>query len=124
MLSVKVYPSDILQNNKKGRLNTMYMDDDTLTPRDRISENMLRRMLDESNQAERYAPDHGHDSGMQPQHRTWGLENHPLAMVYAPLQSFRNLYDRDTALQKGTVFTELDLPFMGQSVMKGGSCRG
>ena len=58
---------------------------------------------------------------------SWGLENHPLAMVYSPLQSFDNLFDMDTALNKGTMFCELDLPFMGESVYnsgKGGCCRG
>ena len=104
----------------------MYMDDDTLTPRDRISDNMLRRMLDESEgtASERYTSDSNNRTGTQHSRHTWGLENHPLAMVYAPVQVFRNLYDRDTALQKGTLFTELNLPFMGQSVMKGGGCRG
>lgn len=55
---------------------------------------------------------------------TWGLENYPLASVYSPLQSFDELYDKDTALMKGTVFAELDLPFMGESVYRGGNCRG
>ena len=40
----------------------------------------------------------------------WGLANHPLAMVYAPCQGFHSLYDPDTALKRGTLFTELDLP--------------
>ena len=56
--------------------------------------------------------------------KTWGLTGYPLAMVYAPLQEFRELYEIDTALHQGTVFKELDLPFMGMSVTKGGSCRG
>lgn len=58
---------------------------------------------------------------------SWGLENYPLAMVYSPLQKFDNLFDIDTALNKGTLFCELDLPFMGESVYnsgKGGCCRG
>ena len=56
---------------------------------------------------------------------TWGLDStYPLASVYAPLQSFDKLFDMDTALVRGTVFSELDLPFMGDSVYKGGSCRG
>ena len=55
---------------------------------------------------------------------SWGLENYPLASVYAPLQNFDNLFDEETALMKGTIFTELDLPFMGESVYKGGGCRG
>lgn len=56
--------------------------------------------------------------------RSWGLENYPLASVYAPLQNFDDLYDKETALEKGTVFAELDIPFMGESVYKGGGCRG
>ncbi len=58
------------------------------------------------------------------QKKTWGLENYPLASVYAPIQDFDNLYDKETALMKGTLFAELDLPFLGESVYKGGNCRG
>ncbi len=54
----------------------------------------------------------------------WGLKNYPLAMVYSPLQNFVDLYDPDTALERGTLFTKLDLPFEGESVYKGGLCRG
>ena len=54
----------------------------------------------------------------------WGLYNYPLASVYAPLQNFDNLYDLDTALDHGTAFVELDLPFMGDMRFKGGCCRG
>ena len=102
----------------------MYMDDDTLTPRDRISDNMLRRMLEESDGSARYTPESGTRPSIPHANKSWGLESHPLAMVYAPLQAFRSLYDQETALQKGTLFTELDLPFMGQTVRKGGTCRG
>ena len=45
-------------------------------------------------------------------------------MVYSPVQHFKDMYDLDTALTQGTVFKELDLPFMGMSVTKGGNCRG
>ena len=41
---------------------------------------------------------------------SWGLSEYPLAMVYAPCQIFRALYDPATALSRGTLFTELDLP--------------
>jgi hypothetical protein len=41
---------------------------------------------------------------------SWGLNGYPLAMVYAPCQAFRGLYDSETALSRGTLFTELDLP--------------
>ena len=60
-------------------------------------------------------------------HDTWGLKKYPLAMVYAPLQAFENIYDTEKALEAGTLFEELDLPFEGESVYnsgKGGCCRG
>lgn len=56
--------------------------------------------------------------------KTWGLEGYPLASVYAPLQKFDKLYDEKTAHKKGTLFSELDLPFEGESVWKGGIGRG
>ncbi len=106
----------------------MYMEDDTMTPRDRISENMLRRMLDDSQGNSSSCPmrderDWNVKEGKG--RESWGLgEGYPLASVYAPLQAFRKLYDCEIALQKGTIFEELNLPFMGESVAKGGSCRG
>ncbi|MBQ9150759.1 MAG: spore coat associated protein CotJA [Clostridia bacterium] len=44
---------------------------------------------------------------------SWGLSEYPLAMVFAPCQHFRALYDPTTALKRGTLFTELDLPLGG-----------
>ena len=41
---------------------------------------------------------------------SWGLCEYPLAMVYAPCQTFRGLYDPATALAHGTLFSELNLP--------------
>ena len=55
---------------------------------------------------------------------SWGLKNYPLGMVYAPIQEFEGIYDLDKALEAGTVFKALDLPFMGKTVTKGGGCRG
>ena len=52
----------------------------------------------------------------------WGLRSHPLAMVYSPLQEFRELYTPDVALDRGTLFAELDLPFEGDNGKKGGCC--
>ena len=105
----------------------MYMDDDNRTPKDRIGDEMLRRMLEKT---ERQAPDlppsEDWHSPCLP-HETWGLDNHPLGMVYAPLQAFHGLYDLETALHRGTIFRELDLPFLGETVAtsgKGGCCRG
>ena len=49
---------------------------------------------------------------------SWGLCEYPLAIVYSPCQVFRGLYDPDTALSRGTLFGELDLPLGGE----GGLC--
>ena len=56
--------------------------------------------------------------------KTWGLEGYPVAMVYAPLQRFDHIYDPDTAMKRGTIFEELDLPFKGSDTGKGGCCHG
>ena len=37
---------------------------------------------------------------------------YPLAMVYAVEQPFRNINDPATGLAAGTIFAELDLPFL------------
>lgn len=98
----------------------MYTDDDTMTPRDRINDEMLRRMLDENDHSEQSLP-----TPELPLRTNLRLpDGFPLASVYAPTQVFRKLYDRDTALSRGTIFQELDLPFMGITVKKGGNCRG
>ena len=46
----------------------------------------------------------------------WGLAGYPLASVYAPIQEFDKLYDLDKGFVAGTIFSELDLPFMGRSL--------
>lgn len=45
------------------------------------------------------------------------MNNYPIGMTYVPWQKWRHIYEPDTALQKGTIFAELDKPFMG---MRGG----
>lgn len=39
----------------------------------------------------------------------------PLAMAYVPRQNWRDIYECDKALMRGTVFCELDKPFRGSS---------
>ena len=51
----------------------------------------------------------------------WGLRNHPLAMVYSPYQEWRDAYTPEVALNRGTLFAELDLPFEGDK-KRGGIC--
>ena len=46
-----------------------------------------------------------------------------LAMVFSPHQHWRNLYDEETGLTRGTIFEELDKPFHGPACM-GGGCNG
>jgi hypothetical protein len=41
----------------------------------------------------------------------WGLTNHPVAMVYSPCQPWNNVYKLEVALERGTLFKDLDLPF-------------
>lgn len=41
----------------------------------------------------------------------------PLAMAYVPWQFWCNTYEPSVALDRGTIFPELDLPFLG-----GGAC--
>ena len=36
-----------------------------------------------------------------------------LAMMYVPYQRFERLYGEEKALERGTLFEELDLPFYG-----------
>ena len=43
----------------------------------------------------------------------------PFAMAYVPWQEWKNLYTCEQALQRGTIFAELDKPFKGI----GGCCR-
>ena len=51
-----------------------------------------------------------------------GLCEYPLAMVYSPCQVFRGLYDPDTALHRGTLFGELDLPLGGEGGLGTAEC--
>lgn len=48
------------------------------------------------------------------------LHGMSLAMVYSPCQEFEDLYDHTEGLRRGTIFRQLDKPFMG----KGGRCNG
>ena len=44
----------------------------------------------------------------------WGacIDRMPLAMGYVPMQRWRQTYPLNQAFQRGTIFPELDLPFM------------
>lgn len=52
----------------------------------------------------------------------FGVEEGVLAAVWVPMNRFDDLYDKETALRRGTMFAALDKPFYG--AMKGVDCRG
>ena len=105
----------------------MYTDDDILTRRDRVNDDLLRQLLDSDGDLDhlscaspvcelpRCEADNGHDHShsCDGAHSGWGIHDHPLAMVYSPVQKWRNIYDNESALVRGTIFEELDLPFLG-----------
>lgn len=43
-----------------------------------------------------------------------------LAMAYVPWQQWQDLYDEETALQRGTLFAQLDKPFLGRKQVRNG----
>ena len=43
-----------------------------------------------------------------------GCQGIPIAMAYVPRQSWQNIYKSEVALMRGTIFPELDLPFLGK----------
>ena len=62
----------------------------------------------------------GHGYGSDTSNARWGLREKPVAMVYAPLQEWRSIYDAEMGLCRGTIFAELDLPFVGCKGCGGG----
>lgn len=52
-------------------------------------------------------------------------ERFPPAMAYVPWQRLDEMYTPETALERGTLYPELDKPFMGCTVISGqnGVCR-
>ncbi|MEG0873791.1 MAG: spore coat associated protein CotJA [Clostridiales bacterium] len=38
----------------------------------------------------------------------------PLAMAYVPMQKFKNLFGPDESFAVGTIFKDLDFPFVGR----------
>ncbi len=46
--------------------------------------------------------------------RTIPAPDYPVAMAYVPWQHFSDTYEPDKALQCGTIFPELNKPFLGR----------
>ena len=45
------------------------------------------------------------------------MSHFPIGMSYVPWQSWNKIYRSDIAIERGTIFQELDLPFLGQEVI-------
>lgn len=77
----------------------MERENDTRTPRDRISDNFRDSLMG--------IEDKANGRSFDP-----SVTDHlPLAMAYVPRQKWRNAYSPEEALSRGTLFAELDLPF-------------
>lgn len=60
-------------------------------------------------------------SNSSPHQSQQSMSSKPLAMAYVPWQQFKTVYELNEALKYGTIFPELNLPFLGS---KGGcSCK-
>lgn len=103
------------------------MENDTRTPRDRINEEFMRKLmeLDKANEEnEMKQPQQENDAidTMMCKGMDWkkdcSLSGRPLAMVYSPCQSWRELYEPDVGFYRGTIFKELDKPFYGDRRME------
>lgn len=44
----------------------------------------------------------------------------PVGMFYVPMQSWGKVYDPDAALCRGTLFPDLDKPFIGEEAVRNG----
>lgn len=106
----------------------MYTEDDFYTRQERVSDEYIRQLLDDGGENNRVPCNDGdehsvHGGGCGTGHigESWGLIGYPLAMVYSPVQEWKNLYDNEMGLSHGTIFKDLDLPFMGK--WQDSSCR-
>jgi hypothetical protein len=112
----------------------MYTDNDILSHHDRAAEGLLRQMTESGCGRENgfsYPSEPflrggcGEDKArLEDSHHSWGLVDYPLAMVYSPVQKWQNIYDGETALVRGTIFEELDLPFVGKCYCEKEGCWG
>lgn len=71
-----------------------------------------------------YYSSHCQSSGMSPtdcnmkcDNQSEDIQNFPIAMAYVPWQKWKKVYNDDVGLERGTIFPELDLPFMGEEVI-------
>ena len=48
----------------------------------------------------------------------WSSEQFPIGMTYVPMQTWENLYCPSQALEHGTLFADLDKPFLGRRISR------
>ena len=84
----------------------MHTENDIMSARDRVSEALARRAMT-----------------TLPDKECCENDSLLLASVYSPVQHWRNLYDAESGFGRGTIFKELDLPFLGSDKI-GGNCYG
>ncbi len=117
----------------------MYIDEnDVRTPRERVDDELLRRMAHGQSRAATVGArpmKGGCSCPIQPRVQDrydcrgslrdggniWQKHDLPLAMVYSPYQHWRDVYDCEKGLSRGTIFRDLDKPFEA-SQSKGGCC--
>lgn len=105
----------------------MFSVDDIRTPRDRVSDEFMRRLLEGDMQQPQHeavrhhcCPDSNRRSTAAPNCRM--PDGRSLAMVYSPCQVWRGIYAPDMALRRGTMFKELDKPWGVENVKGGCGC--
>lgn len=107
----------------------MYIEEnDNRTPRERVDDSVLRRMLGGADGILPAPADGGQQKRELPCNPDGGKGARPvnyysLGMVYSPTQSWREVYDVDTALARGTMFRELDMPWEVPAPTGKGGCR-
>ncbi len=111
----------------------MIQQNDYKTPRDRISDDFLEKLLAEDETDMRGVCAIRHDVVRTEQRvgckndkgsYTRGNTYPSLAMVYSPFQEFENLYEPEEALSKGTLFADLYLPFESYCCGGNTACAG
>ncbi len=138
---MKIGSKDPYVNNQEVHFQgtVMYFNNEYKTPKDRISDSLRERLLEEemdSSEVMNYIThlNNGEKNDCtckdtaNRSYKTTRSELHPLAMIYSAQQGFDALYCDDEALQKGSLFSSLYFPFeancCGGTMMFGnGGCR-
>lgn len=92
------------------------MENDTRTPKDRISSDFMQKLFELESRNDAAAPETPQENGAEAALATVrcrDLDGLPLAMAYVPMQKWRELYEPEMGFSRGTIFKELDLPFLG-----------